>query len=171
MLSRIKILGVSALSMLTLAVSCKPEQEDDQQTNSITDLSGRYTLTYVGPDSRAIDSNRQEYCGGTYRVEFKEQGKRADEYRIYSQDSLHLFDTYFKDYIIIDNAQGTDTIAGYELINPSTYKDGVYGKADSLMIGDASIRYRSALFHNKYFLIHIAGKDYNNQKTYLRFER
>lgn len=164
-------IAIAAMATLIVTASCQQEKDGDQEKYSISDLSGTYKLTYVGPDSKAVDSNLQEYCGETYHVIFRTQGKTAREYSIYSKDTLHLFNTNFKDYVIINNAQGIDTIAGYELVNPSTYRADAYGKADSLLIGDASIRYRSALFHPGYFLIHIAGKDYNNQKLYFRFER
>lgn len=158
------------LALLIILISCKPEKESSS-SQSLSDLSGSYTLTYVGPDSRAIDSNMQIYCGGKYQVNFKSAGKEAKEYSIYSKDTLFLFHTRFKKYVIVDNFQGTDSIAGYELTDIHEYTQDGYTKADSLMIGDLSVFYRSALFHKDHFLIYIAGKDYNNKKTYLRFDR
>lgn len=154
--------------MLVLAVSCKQEKK---QAYYISNLSGEYRLDYVGGDSKGLDSNLTNYCGGKYCLYLKEKNETANEYGIYSSDSAFLFDTKFKQIILIENAQGNDSIFCHQLVNTATYDPAIHTEADSLLIGDKKVKNRTVFFHADHFLIQTDTGKNNASIRYYKFER
>lgn len=142
---------ILALMIPVLLLSCN--KDPNSTGNTVSDLSGTYTLEYLGPDSRAVESNLSDRCGGSYTVKISGKGKKYPEYEIFSGNSAPLCKTRFSQEIIIENRQGNDTIACYSLSDLAAYDAQIHTSADSLLIADPKTRNRSLFGHKDHLLI------------------
>ncbi len=149
-----------------LLLSCKPEKE--KHAPAAGDLSGTYRLDYVGPDSRAIEGNLTEYCGGTYTVQILEKTGTYPEYEIFSGNSARLFRTSYTSVLVLDARQGNDTVVCYGIEEKSGYDPRIHSRADSLLIADPAIVNRWLFGHARHLLIQ-ADRD-RNDSTILFFK-
>lgn len=160
---------ILALLVPALMLSCNKEK--DSAGYSVSDLSGAYTLEYLGPDSRATESNLSAYCGGSYTLKTAEKGKEYPEYEVFSGNSAPLFKTRFVQKIVIENRQGNDTVACYSFTDIAQYDARIHTQADSLLIADPKTRNRSLFGHKDYLLIQTDRNRIDSTVLYFKLVR
>ncbi len=152
--------------------ACNPEPETEEFT--LSDLSGTYKLTYVGPRSDARDSNLVEYCGDTYLL--VATGTTSAPYPGYdlfntlSQNEGRLFALRYNSPIVVSEGNYSDTVLCYQGNSVARYDPEVHTLTDSLLIGIEGIRNRTVFAHPDYFLLQ-TDRGPRGDYRFFRFER
>ena len=162
---------LSVLIPLFLLASCEKEKENIQLP--LNDLSGEYTLVYVGSQSDGRDSNLTRYCGGKYELCVASQvlPGQYSPYGLVScsakADSL-LLDFQYQRPIVLDE-EGLDTVLCYRGSRRVQYDPACHALADSLLVGIGNT-VNWTLFAHKDHLLLQTDRGPRGDYRYFRFE-
>lgn len=163
---------LSFLIPVFILASCEKEKENIELP--LHDLSGFYTLVYVGSQSDGRDSNQTQYCGGRYRLGILSDpipGRYAS-YALASDEALSdslLLTFQYHAPILLDDEDGGDTILCYRGSRRTRYDAAVHTLADSMLIGiDLTMNW--TLFAHRDYLLLQTDRGPRGDYRYFRFE-